>query len=130
MSDINMIISTHISFYMQIFRNLITKSYSNKTIEYTYGANFPEFQIETFFLNLLGLLWIFKTTSLLTPSIIPENFNSIGSVVSKISHVKTLKSFSFDSSSTIRLKITQITNKYSGPPTVLDSFVMEMTLYE
>ena len=30
---------------MQIFRNLMTESYSNKTIEYTYGTDFPEFQI-------------------------------------------------------------------------------------
>ena len=30
---------------MQIVRNLMTESYSNKTIEYTYGTNFPEFQI-------------------------------------------------------------------------------------
>ena len=44
-SDVNKIITTHISFCMQIFRNLMTKSCSNKTIEYTYGANFPEFQI-------------------------------------------------------------------------------------
>ena len=30
---------------MQIVRNLMTESYSNKTIEYTYGTDFPEFQI-------------------------------------------------------------------------------------
>ena len=34
---------------MQIFRNLGTKSYSNKSIEYTYGTNFPEFQISYFY---------------------------------------------------------------------------------
>ena len=43
MSDVNKIISTCISFYMQIVRNLMTESCSNKTIEYTYGADFPEF---------------------------------------------------------------------------------------
>ena len=43
------------------------------------------------FLKLIGLLWNFKTASLLTPSLIPENFNSIGSVVFEISYVKILK---------------------------------------
>ena len=76
---------------MQIFRNLFIKDYSYKTIEYTYGTNFPEFHIFKFFLKLIGLLWNFKTASLLTPSLIPENFNSIGSVVFEISYVKISK---------------------------------------
>ena len=80
---------------MQIFRNLIIVSCSNKTIEYIYGTDFPEFQILKFFLNLIGLFWNFKTASLLTPSLIPENFNSIGPVVFEISDVKILKMRSF-----------------------------------
>ena len=32
----------------------MTESYFNNTIEYTYGTNFPEFQIVNFFLNFLG----------------------------------------------------------------------------
>ena len=123
----NNAISSQISFYMQIFRNLMTESCSHRTIEYTYGTDFPEFHIFKFFLKHIRLLWNFETASLLTPSLISENFNSIGSVVFEISHVKILKmrkSFIFDSSSTIRLNITQIANSYSGPPTVLDSIVV------
>ena len=69
----------------------MSKTCSNKTIEYTYGTDFPEFHISTIFLKLVGLLWNFKTASLLIPSLIPETFNSIGSVVFEISHVKILK---------------------------------------
>ena len=67
------------------------ESCSNKTIGHTYGTDFPEFHIFLNFLKLIGLLWNFKTASLLTPSLIPENFNSIGSVVFEISYVKILK---------------------------------------
>ena len=67
------------------------ESCSNKTIEYTYGTDFPEFQILNFLLKLIGLLWNFKTDSLLTPSLIPENLNSISSVVFEISYVKISK---------------------------------------
>ena len=49
MSDVNKVKSSQISFYMQIFRNLMTESCSNETIEYTYGTDFPEFQILKFF---------------------------------------------------------------------------------
>ena len=45
MSDVNKVISTRISFYMQIVRNLMSESCSNKTIEYTYGTDFPKCQI-------------------------------------------------------------------------------------
>ena len=55
-SDVNKVKSSQISFYMQIFRNLITESCSNKTIEYTYGTDMPEFQIFNIFLKLIGLL--------------------------------------------------------------------------
>ena len=48
-------------------------------------------KFQKYFLNLLGLLLNFKTASLLTLSLIPENFNSIGLEVFEISHVKTLK---------------------------------------
>ena len=48
-SNVNKVKSSRISFYMQIFRNLMTESCSNKTIEYTYGTDFPEFQISKIF---------------------------------------------------------------------------------
>ena len=56
-----------------------------KAKEYIYDVIFLEFHIFRFFLKLIRLLWNFKTASLLTPSLIPENFNSIGSVVTEIS---------------------------------------------
>ena len=68
----------------------MTESCSNKTIEYTYGTDFPEFQILKFFLKLIELLWNFKTASLLISSLIPENFNSISSAVFEISYIKIL----------------------------------------
>ena len=74
----------------------MSKSCSNKTIEYTYGTDFPEFHISTIFLKLIGLLWNFKTTSLLIPSLIPESFKSIGSVVFEISYVKIWKSWKWE----------------------------------
>ena len=67
------------------------ESCSYKTIECTYGTDFPEFDISKIFLKLIGLLWNFKTASLLTPFLIPENFSSIGPVVFEISYVKILK---------------------------------------
>ena len=76
---------------MQIFRNLMIESHSNKTIEYTYGTDFPAFQILILFTQSSRIALKLKTASLLTPSLIPENFNSIGSVILEISHVKTLK---------------------------------------
>ena len=68
-----------------------------KAKEYIYDVIFLEFHIFRFFLKLIRLLWNFKTASLLTPSLIPENFNSIGSVVTKILYAKILKmrKFSF-----------------------------------
>ena len=62
-----------------------------KAEEYIYDAIFSEFYTLTFFLKPVGLLWNFKTTSLLTPSLTPENFNSIGSVVTEISYAKISK---------------------------------------
>ena len=62
-----------------------------KAKKYIYDVIFLEFHIFGFFLKLIGLLWNFKTTSLLTPSLTPENFNSIGSVVFEISYVKISK---------------------------------------
>ena len=70
---------------------IMTEPCSHMTIEYTYGTDFPEFHIYKFFLKLIGLLSNFKTASLLTPSLIPENFNSIGLVVFEISYVKISK---------------------------------------
>ena len=55
MSDVNEVKSARINFYMQIFRNLMGKSCSNKTIEYTYGTDFPEFHILKLFLKLIRL---------------------------------------------------------------------------
>ena len=69
------------------------ESCSNKTIGHTYGTDFPEFDILTSFLKLDGLLWNLKTASLLTPSLIPEHFSSIGSVGFEISYVKISKSW-------------------------------------
>ena len=40
------------------------------TIGHAYGPDFPEFHILTFFCKLDVLVSIFKTTSLLTPSLI------------------------------------------------------------
>ena len=50
----------------------------HRTIGHAYGPDFPEFHILTFFCKLDGLLSNFKTASLLTPSLTPENFSSIG----------------------------------------------------
>ena len=72
------------SFYTYIFRNLLIGSCSNKAMVYANSSNYPEFHILNFILNLIRLLGNFKTASLSTPSIIPESFSSIDSVVSKI----------------------------------------------
>ena len=67
---------------------------------YTSGDNHPEFLLLGFILNLIRLLCNFKTASLWTPSIMPENFSSIGSVVFEISYVKCFQS-PFDSYSVV-----------------------------
>ena len=87
--------------------NFIQPPYKAK--EYIYDVIFSEFHILTFFLKLIGLLLNFKTASLLSPSLTPENFNSIGSVVTEISYAKiseNKKSFIFDSSSANSLNST------------------------
>ena len=48
---------------MQIFRNLMTESCSNKTLEYTYGADFPEVKIVKHFSSTF--LDCFETVKLL-----------------------------------------------------------------
>ena len=67
-----------------------------KEKEYIYDVILLEIHIFRFFLKLIRLLWNFKTASLLTPSLTPENFNSIGSVVFEISYVKISKSWKWE----------------------------------
>ena len=55
MSDVNKVKANQLWFYIKIFRNLMIKSCSNKTIGHTYGTDFPEFHIFEFFLKLIGL---------------------------------------------------------------------------